>query len=178
MLLRCILMLICTCPLIMNGQNDHHRNEITRLTKQADEIVVGTVDTVFSKWNDTHTSIFTYVAVTASETNQAQPERSQLTIRTLGGRIGNIVQWVSSPQATFGKNERFLAFLVKKDAQSKNFSVVQGVLGKLTIECDGSPTEVVFRSTRTGLFSKQDHRAVPLDTLKRWVSEAKIQKGG
>ena len=96
---------------------------LSDLTEGADAIVLGTVVSTESYWNDDQTNIFTEVVFSVDENIKGSFDDDLLTVIVPGGTVGDISQWVSdTPQ--FEKNKKsalFLEEIIDFDKTKKGF---------------------------------------------------------
>jgi hypothetical protein len=80
------------------------------LTRQADIIVLGKCESIYSEWGPERKDIFTYVTITPEQCLKGNECPQKLLIRQLGGRVDNIgLNVPGTPQ--FHLNEKVLVFL-------------------------------------------------------------------
>jgi hypothetical protein len=80
------------------------------LTAEADSVVVGTVKTAYSQWNDEQTAIYTKVIVSLENSLKGASSSQNITIIIPGGKIDGITQIVSDTPA-FEPGEQVILFL-------------------------------------------------------------------
>ncbi|VAX26284.1 hypothetical protein MNBD_IGNAVI01-40 [hydrothermal vent metagenome] len=103
------------------------RNVLENLANRADIIIIGTVKEINYKWNEDKTSIWTFVRIDIEENIKGVKIQNGITIRVLGGEIGNIGMKVSN-SPLFEVNRRYLCFL-QKDS-NETFAVSDWEAGK------------------------------------------------
>lgn len=107
------------------------------LAGQADRIVLGTVAGLNSHWEETGRFIQTDVVIDV-ERYVTGSGPAQLTLRTLGGRIGGLGQ-VAEGAASFSPGERVLVFLTAwEDGTPKVLGYAQGK-SRVVVGWDGEP---------------------------------------
>ena len=80
------------------------------LTESAVAVVIGDVTAIESHWNPTDQQISTYVTLDVVEVLRGDVGTGPVTLRQMGGRVGNVDAWVDgSPE--FAVGERVLLFL-------------------------------------------------------------------
>ena len=112
------------------------QEEITlrQKTEEADLIVVGKVTNVEARWNDPtlKSMIYTYTTLSVEEEIKGSSPEKEITIAVPGGVVDGIAG-IMHGLAHFHTGERVVVFLLR-DFHSSNFFVVEGVVGKYTIE--------------------------------------------
>lgn len=110
------------------------RMELTDLTKSSDNVIVGKVTDVQSRWNEQGNRIVTDVTIKVQDTAKGRMNKDALVhIRLLGGRVGGLVAKAPG-MPTFSVDEEVVLFLQKKGGP-KNL-VVGGTQGKRLIQTD------------------------------------------
>jgi hypothetical protein len=109
-------------------------------TAEADLIVVGRVTGEESKWSEPKKNIYTYAYISIEEYIKGFSLDKDITIRCLGGTVGDIVSAVPG-MASFEKGERVVVFLIR-DLRSDNFFVVRGMYGKYKIREDNTVASI------------------------------------
>ena len=107
------------------------------LTKKSDSIVRARVTDATSSWDANHKEIYTYTTFQILEPVKGRKGETTLTIREIGGTVGNIASIVPG-MPSFKKGEEVVLFLTQKDAAG--YPWVMGLQqGKYTImEKDGA----------------------------------------
>lgn len=88
---------------------------LPELTKRADAIVLGRVVSATSSWDAAKKEIYTYFTLTVSQPVKGARMGESITIRQLGGTVGNIASIVPG-MPSFKKGEEVVLFLTQKDA--------------------------------------------------------------
>lgn len=116
------------------------------LTASAAAIVVGRVKAIASDWDASGRQIFTDVTVALDEVVRGElPPASDITIRQLGGRVGDTESRVlGSPQ--FAVGERVLLFL--RPNPDGSLRVAHLYLGKYSVTTDAATGEAIVRRRR------------------------------
>ena len=84
---------------------------LDELTANSTHIIRGQVTSVQSMWDDSHSTIFTEVKVTVTQTYKSTSELAQtITIRVPGGTVGDTRLWVEDV-AQFSVGEEVMTFL-------------------------------------------------------------------
>jgi hypothetical protein len=109
--------------IIVNAQE----RALYKLTESSDLIIVGNVSEINSKWENGN--IWTYVTVRSSQTLKGDNKFSEITIRSLGGRVGEISQIISGGPK-FEVGEVLLGFLEKDKTAERVYYCIGGKFGK------------------------------------------------
>ena len=88
---------------------------LQELTKKANSIVVGRVQDAVSSWDAAKKEIYTFYTVSVSQPVKGSKAGETITIRQLGGTVGNIASIVPG-MPSFRKGEEVVLFLTQKDA--------------------------------------------------------------
>jgi hypothetical protein len=104
---------------------------VDELTLLSDVIVVGTVTDMASFWQDRN--IYTDVTVSVEQTVKGEPPGTEITVRQLGGTVGDITAVVTE-LPDFAVGERAVLFLRQRKAAT--FDVVGGFQGKFPVQND------------------------------------------
>ena len=100
------------------------------LTTNAEWIVIGTVENMESRWNDSQDYIYTYLTLSVDEYLKNPLEETELTIQIPGGVVDDIEQRVSDTPE-FQSGEHVVLFLFDRDGQKWVYGWEKG---KYTIE--------------------------------------------
>jgi hypothetical protein len=142
------------------------------LTNKADSIVIGEVTDVKSEWNQERTAIYTYVTILVKEWVKGQSTDNTITIKQLGGKVGNIGMEVSEC-AKYAKGEEVLIFLesdrIQKIGANKIGRVVNMHQGKYSVEKD-KITGAKMLTVRGGVFATKEGKIV-IKNGKRMLME-------
>ncbi|MCP8311968.1 MAG: matrixin family metalloprotease [Candidatus Methylarchaceae archaeon HK02M1] len=96
--------------------------EIDRgMAERVTHVIIGDVESVESRWNDDKTLIYTYVRISVEDCLQGSLECGEVTIKELGGEVGEIGLLVSN-KPSFVKGERAKVFLKREGTDE--FSIV------------------------------------------------------
>lgn len=106
---------------------------LEKMVAASDRIVVGNVINTESKWDESRTTIWTYVTVRCQQFLKGPDLQNEITIRVMGGKIGQLGLDVSHTP-TFQNGERVLVFL--QENEKGVFDVVNWREGKYTIKDD------------------------------------------
>jgi len=118
--------------------------DLKDLSQGADIIITGKVIQQSSNWNDDGTRIYTKATIQVDEYLKGNNAESSVTVKYLGGEVGEIGEKYSH-MPTFEDKEEVLVFL-KKDAMSTEFKVYNGENGKISIVNDPKTGEKVTTS--------------------------------
>lgn len=88
---------------------------LKELTKNSDSIVMGRVDSAVSSWDAAHKEIYTYYTLSVLQPVKGSRAGATITLRQLGGAVGNIASVVPG-MPSFKKGEEVVLFLTQKDA--------------------------------------------------------------
>ena len=103
--------------------------DLPQLVQNADAIVQGTVEQVYSRWDAEHKLVFTYVPIRVDESIKGGPRRTVL-IRQLGGTIGALNMMVAGTPS-FQAGDQAIMFL--SDQNDGTFQVVGLSQGRYAI---------------------------------------------
>lgn len=149
----------------------------------SNDIVVGQVESVASRWNDSHTKIFTDVNVRVTRSLKGATDR--LTLTQLGGTVGT-VRYNVPGCPVFTPGEEALLFVWR---DSRGAAQVNGLAqGKFDIRRDGAGAATIQRSV-PGL-AVRDARLlrlvpgteaaprIPLDDMVREIQHVLSEEAG
>jgi hypothetical protein len=88
---------------------------LQELTMKASSIVIGKVEGATSSWDAANKEIYTFYTITVSQPVKGAKGGETITIRQLGGTVGNIASIVPG-MPSFKKGEEVVLFLTQKDA--------------------------------------------------------------
>ena len=117
---------------------------LRELSDGADVIVTGKVIEQTSSWNEDNTRIYTRATIEVQEHLKGNNPGSSLTVRYLGGEVGEIGEMYSH-MPRFINNEEVLVFL-KKDRNDLDYKVYDGENGKISIIEDPQTGEKITNS--------------------------------
>ncbi len=106
-------------------------------TNRASAVVLATVASKESRWNEARTKIYTYTELEVKEDFKGSAGGKKIKVRQPGGRVGNVVCYVPGT-ATFRKGEKVLAFLRPLKTDRTRFRVVGMAQGKYSVRKDGT----------------------------------------
>jgi hypothetical protein len=104
---------------------------IDQLTRQATVVLEGEVMAVASDWSADHTRIYTNVRIRVAHYHKGNLGQETLTLRLLGGTVGEITLAVVG-QPGFERNEKVFLFL-QPNFQTRDIPFVGGEEGKLRV---------------------------------------------
>lgn len=117
---------------------------LDELTDEASDIIIGSVDTVASYWNEDRTAIFSTVSLAVDEVLKGTPGET-VTVTVPGGEADGIGQWVSGAPM-FTADETAVVFLKKQPkarfaqaepgtdpAEIESYEISGGAYGKLAV---------------------------------------------
>ena len=103
------------------------------MVNQSEEILIGTCASIRSEWNEEGTKIYTYITFSVHNVLKGGESPQQITIRQLGGEVGDIGMRVEGA-SVFEEGEEALLFL---RAGRKGYHRVVGLSqGKFSIKTD------------------------------------------
>ncbi|HCY75534.1 MAG TPA: hypothetical protein DHV28_06400 [Ignavibacteriales bacterium] len=117
------------------------QSELKSLTDGADVILTGKVINQTSSWNADRSRIYTEVTLRADEYLKGDYSENTLSVKTLGGEVGDVGE-LYSHMPKFTNDEEVLLF-VKKDNKDLSYRVLNGEEGKLTLYEDKATGEKV-----------------------------------
>lgn len=107
---------------------------ISDLAKKSETIAVAHVEDVYSRWDDSHKEIYTYISLKVLDGVKGSRKNDVLTIRQLGGAAEGKISVVPG-MPTFAKGEEVVVFLSPKDRAG--YPWVMGLQqGKYTVSMD------------------------------------------
>lgn len=106
------------------------RLSLSELVAQTNIILVGRVAECESRWNESHTTIYTEVVVTPELWIKHRTELAAVTLRIPGGQIGETVMTVSN-LPDFHTGERVVLFLIERPT---GYELAGGLQGKVLVE--------------------------------------------
>ncbi len=106
-------------------------------TNRASSVVLATVASQESRWNDARTKIYTYTELDVHEDFKGGKRGKRVRVRQPGGSVGNVACYVPGT-ATFRKGEKVLAFLRPLKTDKTRFRVVGMAQGKYSVLKDGT----------------------------------------
>lgn len=121
------------------------------LTTQAQAIIIGKVTSITSEWNEDQTKIFTYVTIVPQDFIKGNDTSSEITVKKIGGKVGNIGMLVHGT-SVYEEDEEVLLFLGEKLNGSR--TVIGLSQGKFSIKSDPTSQRKILvkkeiQSTRT-----------------------------
>jgi len=101
------------------------------LTEKASHIIIGDVKAIESRWNEDETLIYTYITISILDCLKESIENQEITIKKLGGEIGEIGLFVSNVPSLI-EGEKVKLFL--KRIGENEFTI----LGKSSLDSEAS----------------------------------------
>ncbi len=162
---------ICTLiiflgTLFINCSKSYATRELRETTldvaNRSENIVVAKCVSNESRWNEQGSLIFTYVTFQVHDTVQGENTEDKLTLRFLGGRVGDTVQTVPDmPQ--FADNEEVMLFLGPKNRSGyRTLSSIEN--GVLRIKTDSETGKKLITSPTTGIRLYDLNTGKPMST--------------
>jgi hypothetical protein len=136
--------LLIVCGLSLNTFAQQIATELKGLSKGADVILTGKVTQQTSSWNENKTRIYTLATIQVDEYIKGSTAENTVTIKYLGGEVGEIGEKYSH-MPRFEDKEEVLVFL-KKDEKSTDYKVFNGENGKISVINDPKTGEKVTTS--------------------------------
>jgi hypothetical protein len=124
----------------------NNTTSLKQMSTEADLILAGKVVSQNSNWNKENTRIYTSVTIEVDELIKGSSTENKITVVHPGGEVGEIGE-LYSHTPKFVKNEEVLLF-TKKDINGRNYKVLKGEEGKLTIFTDQKSGEKVTSSNK------------------------------
>lgn len=119
-------------------------SQLKKLSKGADVILTGKVSQKKSGWNENKTKIYTKTTLQVEEYLKGKTNGNSVEITYPGGEVGDIGE-IYTHMPKFADNEEVLVFL-KKDEKNKEYKVLNGEEGKITVLNDAKTKEKVTGS--------------------------------
>ena len=117
---------------------------IKKLSKGADVILTGKVTQKKSSWNESKTRIYTKITLQVEEYLKGNNNGNSVEITYPGGEVGDVGE-LYTHMPRFEDTEEVLVFL-KKDGKNKEYKVLNGEEGKITVLRDAKTKENVTSS--------------------------------
>lgn len=135
---------------------------ILDIARSSDNIVVAKCISAESKWNEQGSLIYTYITFQVQDNVKGETKEENLTLRFLGGRVGDTVQSVPDiPQ--FSENEEVLLFLGPKNRSGyQTLSSIQN--GVLRIKTDSKTGKKFITTPTTGIRLYKRNTDEPMST--------------
>lgn len=128
---------------------------LAELCEGSGRVVTGSVKSIESAWNSTHTKIETSIRVEVTETLKGSVT-SSVVVKVPGGTVGNVTQHVGDAPV-FSSGEKVVCFLRHNEASSEVYGWFRGkftVIGDAVREMKGT-TYSGFRSSILSLCEKR-----------------------
>jgi hypothetical protein len=119
------------------------------IARKSENIVVARCLSTESKWNEQGSLIYTYITFQVQDTVQGGDKEDELTLRFLGGRVGDTVQSVPD-MPEFSENEEVMLFLGPRNKSGyQTLSSIQN--GVLRIRTDPNTGNKLITTPTTGI---------------------------
>ena len=115
--------------------------KIKNLSKDSDVIITGKVIEKESSWNESKSRIYTKTTVQVDEYLKGTNAEQSIEIRTPGGEVGDVGE-LYSHMPRFENEEEVLVFL-KRDDKIKEYKVLNGEEGKITVISDSKTNQKI-----------------------------------
>ncbi len=106
---------------------------LEELSQKSDLIITGNVTKVISRWDANKARIWTYITIVPTEYLKGTKSTNEITIKIIGGKVGDITMDVSGVPK-FNSNEQTFLFLKKRP--DGNYTVFDWHNGKYTLTND------------------------------------------
>jgi hypothetical protein len=111
------------------------------LAQRSSSIALAKVEAAESRWDESGKEIYTYVTLRVVEKVKGKKDRETVTLRQLGGQVGNIASIVPG-MPSFKKGEEVVVFLTEED--TAGYPWVLGLQqGKYSVVSDASGAKQV-----------------------------------
>jgi len=117
---------------------------IKKLSKGADVILTGKVTKQNSSWNENKTRIYTKATLQVDEYLKGNNNVNSVEVVYPGGEVGDVGE-LYSHMPRFTNDEQVLVFL-KKDQKNKEYKVLDGEEGKISVINDSKTGEKITSS--------------------------------
>jgi hypothetical protein len=107
------------------------------LTERSTAVVLATVVSQESRWNDDHAKVYTFTVLDVRDDYKGKIRGKKVTVKQLGGTVDGIVCRVPG-QPAFRKGEKVLLFLEPMEKERDRFRVVGMAQGKYSVREDGT----------------------------------------
>ena len=140
----------------------------TDLIQQSAAIVIGTVNTIESYWDADTKQIFTHVTVTPQEVLKGTVPVGNLTLKQLGGTVGQRHMWIDG-SPVFTRGEKTILFLdANPDGSAR---VTQLFLGKFSVFTDRETRKEFAYRNHTPVGVHLHPQASPGDSVPTFAGE-------
>ncbi len=123
-----------------------HAQTVKDLTQSSEVILIGKIAKLESKWNEDKSRIYTDVTIDVGEFLKGSGAAQQITIKQLGGEVGEVGE-LYSHVPKFESDEE--VFLFMKKNKSEELVVNGGTEGKIRISEDESTGRRMVSGTKT-----------------------------
>jgi hypothetical protein len=124
------------------GATTVQKFSISDLAKKSETIALAHVDDVYSRWDDNHKEIYTYISLKVLDGVKGSRKNDVLTIRQIGGSAEGKISVVPG-MPSFTKGEEVVVFLSPKDRAG--YPWVMGLQqGKYSVDTDANGFKQVW----------------------------------
>lgn len=150
--ISCII-IVALCAFLINCSKSYATRELQETTldiaRNSENIVVAKCISSESRWNEQGSLIFTYVTFQVQDTVHGEMKDENLTLRFLGGRVGDTVQYVAD-MPEFYESEEVMLFLGPKNRSGyQTLSSIQS--GVLRVKTDSETGNRLITTPTTGI---------------------------
>lgn len=142
----------CLVQMQLSNAKVAKRLNIEEMTEEAGIILEGKVTSVKSEWNYDHTQIYTFVEITVAEYIKGALEENEITLRVLGGAVGDTAMTIVEAPSFLSEEE---VFLFLRPRYRGLFPVIGLYQGKFHMETDVKTGKKVLKN-ELGTFGKQE----------------------
>jgi hypothetical protein len=142
--IRLLFLVLIIVGFQLTSRAQEESSKIKKLSKDSDVILTGKVIEKKSSWNESKTRIYTKTTVQVEDYLKGTNSEGSIEIRSLGGEVGDVGE-LYSHMPRFEDEEEVLVFL-KKDDKNKEYKVLNGEEGKITVIADKKSKEKVTGS--------------------------------
>jgi len=129
---------------ISNTYSQKKNSKLNHLTEVADIIVTGKVVKQKSVWNHNKTKIITHTTIQVEEYLKGHNSENLLVVNHLGGEVDGVGE-LYTHMPKFKNDEEVLLFL-KSNQSNKDFKIINGDEGKITILKNSKTSEKITAS--------------------------------
>jgi hypothetical protein len=139
--IRFFLLILISLSIHLTVFAQEEATKIKKLSKNSEIIITGKVIQKESSWNKSRSRIFTRTTVQVDEYLKGSNAESSVEILYPGGEVGDVGE-LYSHMPRFEDDEEVLVFL-KKDDNIKEYKVLYGEEGKITVRSDAKSKEKI-----------------------------------
>lgn len=151
------------------------------LTQEAENIIVGKVVKKECRYDEEGKRIYTYVTISVEEDLKGKTGGKEITVRHLGGEVGEIGLWVEDTPS-FEEDEEVLLFL-KKGKKPEVREIVGRAQGKFRVKRDEFSGERMVVSKEKEVYEKgcgivrEERKTISLVDFKKEIKEIMRKHG-